>query len=266
MGKQPKKDNQPSLKHNTDLGQHFLRKQSTVDNMINEVTVCPETTVVEIGCGDGFLTRSILEQTPCKKLIIIELDSRWANFVQEQYGCDRLEVIQADALQYDFSLLQQESPLILLANLPYQITFPLFKKLSKHETLFDEAVVMLQEETAQKIAAKKGRSYGALSLYFQHYFNVKLMEKVEPGAFAPPPKVFSRLLYFTPNRQRPEIENKEKFWEFLRSIFKTPRQTLKNNLKRTNIDIKKVPEEFLGLRAQQLELPKLIELWNTVNS
>jgi len=254
------------IKHNTSLGQHFLRKQSTVDNMINDVCITPETTVIEIGCGDGFLTRSILNQTPCKKLIIIELDSRWANFVEGTYGCKRLQVITADALDYDYESLSEKKPIVLLANLPYQITFPLFKKFVAHATLFSEAIVMLQEETAQKIAAKKGRSYGALSLYFQHFFNISLMEKVEPQAFEPAPKVTSRLLHFTPNTNRPEIENLEGFWLFLRSLFKTPRQTLKNNLKRTSIDIKKVPKEYLTLRAQQLELPALIALWNSVNT
>ena len=266
MIKKQKEKKNSSMKHNTHLGQHFLRKQSTVDNMIDAAKITAETTIIEIGCGDGFLTRSILEQTACKQLIIIELDPRWANFVQENYGCDRLTVINADALLYDFTLLSQQKEVVLLANLPYQITFPLFKKLISHEGLFKEGIIMLQEEAAQKIAARKGRSYGALSLYFQHYFNVKLMEKVEPEAFDPAPKVFSRLLYFTPNTEQPAIENKENFWEFLRALFKTPRQTLKNNLKRTNIDLAKVPEEYFGLRAQQLELPALIALWNTINT
>ena len=66
------------------FGQHFLRKQSVVDNMIEKVEINQDTSVMEIGCGDGFLTCAILEQTKCKKLRVFEIDPDWAEVVNKK--------------------------------------------------------------------------------------------------------------------------------------------------------------------------------------
>ena len=63
------------------------------------------------------------------------------------------------------------------------------------------------KEVAQKIVKSGGRDYGYTSLFFQHYFTWKLLDKVPPGAFFPPPKVFSRLIYFSPKKEVAEIKN-----------------------------------------------------------
>ena len=86
---------------------------------------------------------------------------------------------------------------------------------------------MIQEEVAQKIVKTSGRGYGFPSLFFQHYFEWKLLEKVPPGAFFPPPKVYSRLLYFKPKKMLQQIPDEAEFWEFIKHCFAQPRRTLK---------------------------------------
>ena len=83
------------------LGQHFLRKQSVVDNMISKVNVTPQTSVMEVGCGDGFLTRSILEQTKCKKLLVYEIDKEWVDFLGRSIKDDRLTINHENFLDVD---------------------------------------------------------------------------------------------------------------------------------------------------------------------
>jgi 16S rRNA (adenine1518-N6/adenine1519-N6)-dimethyltransferase len=244
------------------FGQHFLRKHTVVNNMIRRVKVDAETSVMEIGCGDGFLSRAILEQTKCKKLHIYEIDPEWASYVEKHIDDQRLSVNLANFLDVDLSPLYVEKPFVLLANLPYQVTFPIMFTLQRNRELFQEGVVMVQEEVAQKIVATRGRGYGATSLFLQHYFDFELMEKVEPEAFTPPPKVFSRLLYFKPKKEIEAIENEEKFWKFIKVCFKAPRQMIRNNLKASQYDIELVPEEFGRLRAQQISFEQLRELWN----
>ena len=78
---------------------------------------------------------------------------------------------------------------------------------------------MVQEEVAQKLVAKRGKPYSVTTLFLQHNFHIELMEKVEPGAFSPPPKVFSRLVYFKPRFDAPEIPDEEQFWKFLKLCF-----------------------------------------------
>ncbi len=248
------------------LGQHFLRKQSVVDHMINKVIIAKEQTVLEIGCGDGFLTRSILEQTKCKRLHCIELDADWVTFVRNHVADTRLNIIHDNVLSFNFDFFEQEQPLILLANLPYQITFPIIFKLKDYKHLFQEGVIMIQEEVAQKITATHGRGYSATTLFLQHHFTWTKLEKIEPGAFSPPPKVFSRLLHFKPKLNPQVIPNEELFWKFAAACFKAPRQTLKNNLRTTHYDLSFIPEKRLKLRAQQLTFNDFFEFWVKINS
>lgn len=254
-------ESQPRKKKS--LGQHFLRKQSVVDNMIDKVVITPETSIMEIGCGDGFLTQAILSQVSAKKLRCYEIDHEWATYVTERIKDPRLEIKLQNILNVDFQEeLGDKTPWVILANLPYQITFPILFKIQENKHLFTEGVVMVQEEVAQKIVATGGRAYNPTSIFLQHHFNLELMERIEPGAFTPPPKVFSRLLYFKPKAQLEAIPQEEKFRDFLKLCFRSPRQTLRNNLKSTHFNnAPQIPAEMLSLRAQQITTSQFIELW-----
>jgi 16S rRNA (adenine1518-N6/adenine1519-N6)-dimethyltransferase len=243
------------------FGQHFLRKQSVVDHMIGRVGITPDTTVMEIGCGDGFLTRSILDHSLCKRLLCLEIDPEWRDVVAAAITDPRLDLQLADVLALDWLTLPV--PLTLLSNLPYQITFPLLFLMVQHKHLFTEGVVMIQEEVAQKLVAMSGRSYTHVSLFLRHHFEFELMEKIGPEAFVPPPKVNSRLVYFKP-RTGPAIPEEERFWKFVKHAFTSPRQTLRNNLKHAGYPITALPVETLNLRAQQLPFEGFLDLWKTL--
>jgi len=245
------------------FGQHFLRKDSVVDNMIAKVAIDANTSVLEIGCGDGFLTSAILKQTPCKLLQIYEIDPQWADFVRNKLPDKRLSVKTEDVLKADLTAeLEGKKPWVVLANLPYQITFPILFSFLKNKALFNEGVVMVQEEVAQKIVSTGGRTYGKTTLFLQHHFTWELMEKVEPQAFEPAPKVYSRLLYFKPKMQLTEIPDEENFWKFLKICFNTPRQMLRNNLRTSHYPWDKLPEATLKLRAQQMSFDDFLGIWD----
>ena len=254
-------DSYPTKKKS--LGQHFLRKISVVDNMIARVVLSPQISVLEIGCGDGFLTKAIIEKSACKQLWSYEIDSSWANFVSKKISNSRLKVKNKNILEVDFDAeLASEGSWVVLANLPYQITFPILFLLKKYKHLFTEGVVMVQEEVAQKIVATYGRSYNPTSIIMQHNFTWELMEKIEPEAFDPAPKVNSRLLYFKPKQNIAALPDEEQFWKFLKSCFKTPRQMLRNNLKTTHYAWSSLPESTLQLRAQQMTFDDFLHIWN----
>lgn len=243
------------------LGQHFLRKQSVVDHMIEKVSIHSSTTVMEIGCGDGFLTAAIL-QTPCKQLLVYEIDHEWIEYVKARLHDQRLHILHKNILEINFETeLNHYKPLVLLANLPYQITFPILFLLQKNKHLFQEGVVMVQEEVAQKIVARDGKGYSATSLFLQYHFDWQLLEKIEPGAFNPPPKVYSRLLYFKPKTVLEEIPEEELFWKFLKLCFRSPGQTLKNNLRTTHYAIDVLSPELFKLRARQISFEQFLEIW-----
>jgi 16S rRNA (adenine1518-N6/adenine1519-N6)-dimethyltransferase len=255
----------PNYAKKKQFGQHFLREQPIVDNMVNAVSITPKTSVMEIGCGDGFLTRTILSQSECKALHIFEIDHDWASYIEESVPDNRIYMNHTNILDVDLRTLFMHQPLVLLANLPYQITFPLLYKFVECHDLFQEGVIMVQEEVAQKMVASRGKPYSAASLYLQHSFDMKLMDKIGPEAFSPPPKVNSRLVYFKPKAERVEIPDAKNFWKFVKLCFQSPRQTLRNNFKRTHYDISALDDGLLALRAQQVTFQRFLELWQKIS-
>jgi 16S rRNA (adenine1518-N6/adenine1519-N6)-dimethyltransferase len=167
-------------------------------------------------------------------------------------------------LDLDWTMFQEHKPWTLIANLPYAVTFPILHTLQKYRHLLQEGVIMIQEEVAQKIIKTSGKGYGYPSLFFQRYFEWKLLDKVLPGAFYPPPKVHSRVLYFKTRAVVQPIEHEAEFWKFIKACFHQPRRTLRNNLSQTQYDVTKIPESTLLLRAQQLNMEQLLELWQLV--
>jgi len=246
------------------FGQHFLRDENIVRSIVDHVSIDESTSIFEIGCGDGFLTRYILK-TSAQRLWVFEIDPEWAAYVQEKLGQDvRLHMFTENILDVDFSRFEEHKPWTLLANLPYNITFPILHLLQKNKHLLQEGVVMVQEEVAQKIVKTGGRGYGFPSLFFQHFFEWKLLDKIFPESFFPPPKVDSRLLYFKPKKDVVPIPDEQKFWKFIKMCFRQPRRTFHNNLKQTHFDVSKVPEEILKLRAQQMSMDDFLRLWDVL--
>jgi len=253
-----RQENQPLQKKH--LGQHFLISQDPINTMLSAIKITPETTIIEIGCGNGILTRALLASS-CKAVHVIEIDADWAHYIHDTIHDPRLTIHHEDALDFDFSSLKTDGPLVLMANLPYVITFPLFEKLAANHTIFDDGMVMIQEEAAERITHTSGRRCGAVSLFLQYYFTFTNYDKVPPKSFSPPPKVMSRLVRFQPNNELMPLTDAKNFWLFVRACFKSPRQMLGNNLKRTLYSWQKLPAETLQLRAQQLTVKELHEIW-----
>lgn len=245
------------------FGQHFLRDQNVVNAAIDRVRLDSTSSVFEIGGGDGFLTRSILEKD-IARLWVFEIDSHWVHYLRGSITDPRLDVREDNILDVDFSIFESNKPWVLLANLPYQITFPIFYLLHKHRDLLQEGVVMVQEEVAQKLVKTKGKGYGFPSLFFRHYFHIELLLKIPPTAFFPPPKVTSRLVYFRPKKDVLPIDQEQGFWKFIKFCFTSPRRTLRNNLASTHYDLSKIPETTLALRAQQMQMEDFLHLWSLI--
>lgn len=246
-------------------GQHFLRDESVTHKMVTHVMLDATTSVMEIGCGDGFLTRAII-QRPCARLWVFEIDHQWATYVRNAIPDKRLTMHEENILDLDFAArLSEHQPWTLLANLPYQITFPILHKLQENRLLFREGIIMIQEEVAEKILKTSGRGYGFPSLYFQRFFEWKKLDKVLPGAFYPPPKVQSRLLYFKPKQELESIPNEVEFWKFVKLCFKQPRRTLRNNLLQSHYNLGALSDATLELRAQQMKMADLLAVWEKIS-
>ena len=190
--------------------------------------------MVEIGPGEGALTRALLART--SHLTAIEIDRDLAARLAKEFPAERLTVHCADALEFDFSTLPEGARVV--GNLPYNISTPLLFRLAGHAARFRDLHFMLQREVVDRMVAKASTAdYGRLSVMLQTRFRMKKLFTVAPGAFRPPPKVESAIVRMEPiaEGELPEMDQKI-FADLVRRAFSARRKTLRNALGLTEAD------------------------------
>ncbi len=244
------------------LGQHFLFQRSILERIAQ--AACPDDTplCIEIGPGPGGLTDSLLPL--CERLIAVELDPNLATLLAGRHAGDpRLEVIQGDVLAQD---LTQWGPAVVCGNLPYYITSPIIERVLAMGPSLTRAVFLVQKEVADRLAAPhNSRDYGYLSVATQLFCRVEKLFVVKPAAFQPPPKVDSAVVRLTP-RETPLVADAAGFLKFASACFRQKRKTLRNNL---GVLYPKPVVDALeqgGLRAEQLSLQALVQLFEKMTT
>ena len=227
------------------MGQHFLNSQDLAARIVEALGDISQDTVLEIGPGRGILTSLLAKRA--RRLIAVELDRVLAAQLSLKFAMARnVEIIEADILAIDFDsffgpkpglgrpgIEIKPEPVKVVGNLPYYITSDILLRLFEFSKHFESIVIMVQREVADRIAAEPGgRDYGVLSATTQLYARVEKLFTLPPGAFTPPPKVYSTLLRLTidPQMDRLGVAG-DGFIDFLRLSFGQKRKTLWNNLK-----------------------------------
>ena len=251
------------------LGQNFLRDTQAIERIANALGNVADEAVIEIGPGQGAITRALAARA--QRVIAIELDRDLAAYLRQQFPPQRVEVVQADVLAYDFSAAAAEAGkrLPVAGNLPYYITSPILLKLAENHASIDRAVLMVQRELADRITAAPGsRDYGVLSVTVQMYGPVEALFTLPPGAFSPPPDVYSTVFRwrFAPRFAELGVEEAG-FLRFVRGAFAQKRKTLANNLRAAGRSAASIHDAFAhsGIsaqaRAEALSLDELARLW-----
>lgn len=216
------------------LGQNFLSDQSAARRIADGLGDIDTSTVVEIGPGHGAITGLLAPRAG--RLICIELDRSLAAELRFRFrDHPNVEIIEADILSVDLTAMRQSgSKLRVIGNLPYYITSDILLHLCTHADAIDMAVVMMQREVADRVAAAPGsRDYGVLSVSVQRHADASALLTLPPSAFSPPPDVFSTVLHLRMqdrSNQLGSIDAKT-FTRMLRSVFAQKRKTLGNNLR-----------------------------------
>lgn len=215
---------------NKRLGQHFLIDQNIVRKIVAAADLTPEDTVLEVGPGRGILTESLSHAA--RRVVAIEIDPELYGFLQaRQAEWTNVELICADALHYPFETLPAG---VVVANLPYYISTPLLFKFLEHRHRFPRLVLMLQNEVADRLAAKAGDpDYGVLSVMIQYAAEVRKAFKVSANCFRPRPDVGSAVVVLRPRPEEALLSRDEEshFTTVVKAAFAHRRKTLINSLR-----------------------------------
>jgi 16S rRNA (adenine1518-N6/adenine1519-N6)-dimethyltransferase len=215
------------------FGQHFLHDPAVLDRILTAVGPRADERLVEIGPGRGALTRRLLEAgAACTD--VIEIDRDLAGLLREQLqGYPKLVVHATDALAFDFGALARErgGRLRIVGNLPYNISTPLLFHLLDNSDAIEDLHIMLQREVVARMAAKAGEpEYGRLTVMLAPRVSVERLFDVGPGAFQPPPRVWSAVARLKVYPE-PAFPVSEHFAAVVAAAFAHRRKTLRNALR-----------------------------------
>ncbi|MBS0578465.1 MAG: 16S rRNA (adenine(1518)-N(6)/adenine(1519)-N(6))-dimethyltransferase RsmA [Proteobacteria bacterium] len=214
------------------FGQHFLHDPAVLERIMEALAPRAGQHLVEIGPGRGALTRHLAERRDCT-LDAIEIDRDLAQLLAPLFAdFPRCQLHQADVLEFDFAALARArgARLRIIGNLPYNISTPLLFHLLAQASAIDDLHVMLQREVVERLVAPPGgKDYGRLTVMLAPYVAAESLFDVGPGAFRPPPRVWSAVARLRV-RAEPLFAVSPHYAAVVSAAFMQRRKTLRNAL------------------------------------
>ncbi len=245
------------------LGQHWLRDRDVLAHIADCAELTPDDTVLEIGPGLGTLTSELLRQAG--RVITVEFDPELARKLPGQFPGKDLTVFNEDILSFDLS--QLPSGYKVVANVPYYITSKIVQKLMTADNKPSIAVLLVQKEVAERIAAEPG-DMSILAISAQVYAEASLGDIVPATLFTPPPKVDSQVVILK-TRKTPLVkpEDEKAFFRVVKAGFSAKRKKLRSSLAGGLAISKQEAEELLqkaeispDARAEDLSIDHWLRL------
>jgi 16S rRNA (adenine1518-N6/adenine1519-N6)-dimethyltransferase len=240
-------------------GQNFLRNPRAARDIAAALQPAGDDLILEIGPGDGALTRELVALG--RPLRAIEIDPELAGRLRQTFG-DKLDLVEGDATDAPLP----EVPFRAAGNLPYNVATPIVRRVITNP-LCRRAVFMLQKEVVDKIlAGPSEEEYGYLSLFVEVYADARLLFTLPPNSFFPKPKVWSAVVVLDPV-ERGLRSPKDDVVALVSWSFRMRRKTLANNLAGFRDLDKHAAEEAIAaagldarVRAEALSLAQFDEL------
>jgi len=257
------------------LGQHFLI-EGWRERVLAAIEIKPNSAWLEIGAGHGEMTTLLAHRA--KQVLAIELDPPLAQRLTESTApLGNIRVISGDVLELDLAApicasLAPNERIHVYGNLPYYITSPILHRLFAIAERIASINIVVQLEVAERIASPPGRrDYGYLSVLAQFHSRPEIRLRVPPGAFVPPPKVFSALVSMDlpGDGSTLGIADTSAFFEFVKLCFAQKRKTLWNNLRAAvGEERTRAALSAAGIaprtRAEELSVPQFAALYRAL--
>ena len=254
------------------FGQNFLRDNRVVQRIVSETEIPENTLVVEVGPGKGILTQELAKVA--KNVICYEIDEELeTTLINLQSKNDNIEVVFSDFLTRDISVdisKYKYDHLYFVSNVPYYITTSILMKLMSSEFTFDKITMMIQKEVGDRFSASPGsKAYSSITVFLNYYYEIKKLFNVGRNEFVPVPNVDSVVVSLIAKKNKLKLNNEEHFFELVRESFKFKRKTIKNNLKKYDLEVVSNVLEKNGFsltsRAEEIPIEVFVQISNELN-
>ena len=251
------------------LGQHFLKNPRILQKIADTISPQKEDLVIEIGAGEGTLTRLLAEAAG--RVIAIEKDPRLLPALQNLH-LNNVVILEEDALRVDFRQVTGGKTAKIAGNLPYSISTPLLFRILAEKSICQECHFLLQKVVAERICATPGtKKIAPLSLLLQNDFETGIRFRVARGSFSPPPQVDSAFVSLI-KRKSPlfSTATEARFQNFLQVCFQQRRKKLANNLKSLGLSPDRLAQAYSStevnpdVRSEQLSLQQFVDFYQAL--
>ena len=213
------------------FGQNFISDTNLLRSIVELAGIDKSSTVLEIGCGAGTLTRELAASA--KEVFAFEIDEKLKPVLAETLAdCPNAHVTFKDFLKVDLAALERElAPYTVVANLPYYITSPLVMRFVEESEKVRALVIMVQDDVAKRFCARAGTpEYGAITAAIARRASAEIVKYVPRRMFYPVPNVDSAVVKLTFRQDRIPVRSAKCYRDTVRAAFLSRRKTLENNL------------------------------------
>ena len=259
------------VKFKKKFGQNFLKDNRIVKRIVEVSGVDSNSLVIEVGPGGGILTKEL--SMAAKNVISYEIDKDLISELESKLsGIENVEIIFQDFLEADINNdIKNYSfdNLFFVSNVPYYITTPILLKIIRSNLSFKNVVMMVQKEVGDRFCSSCGtRDYGSITVLLNYFFDIHKEFNVSRKQFVPEPNVDSVVVSFHEKSNRLKVNNFDFFERIIRDSFQFKRKTLRNNLKKYDLEkIEKVLVKYgydLNVRAECLNYEVFVSIANAL--
>jgi 16S rRNA (adenine1518-N6/adenine1519-N6)-dimethyltransferase len=247
------------------FGQNYLVDKNIVHKIIDEINPQKEELILEIGPGQGALTKELYLK--CDNFLAVEIDRRVIENLET--GFAGIKIISGDFLKTSLKEIAGNKKIRIAGNIPYNITSPILFKLIEEREFVQDAVLMVQHEVAKRLTAeKRTKDYGILRIILSCFADVKYCFKVSPNVFFPKPNVDSAVVHLMFKETIDDTLDTGLFMKIVKAAFGNRRKTLKNSFSNSIFGAGIFEGSGLDLtkRAEELDLDDYIRVTKFVQS
>lgn len=232
------------------LGQHFLKDETIIRQIVEELSHISFSRLLEVGPGGGALTKELI-LLPGIDFKAVELDEEKVAYLLKKYPALSGNIISQSFLDIDQPFREE---FVVIGNFPYNISTQILFKILDWKDSVPVVIGMFQKEVAERAAANPGsKTYGALSALIQPYYDITYLFDVPPESFTPPPKVMSGVIKLTRKDNVLEVKSERAYKALVKTAFNQRRKTLRNAV-RGLFDAALLADPIFDKRAEMLSI------------